>query len=142
MSHRVFSMSVAKVYPMYVQKAERKGRTKEEVDTVIRWLTGYDQAGLEQQLSLNNDFTTFFEQAPAINPKTSLIALLSNCSATRRLLFECENQAGQNLSGFIPRLTPATIAHAFYANRLLTLTKVKVSECRALELSNSCNKEK
>jgi len=66
-------MSVAKVYPMYVQKAEHKGRTKEEVDTVIRWLTGYDQAGLEQQLSLNNDFTTFFEQAPAINPKTSLI---------------------------------------------------------------------
>src|SRR5690606_19679628 len=110
MSHRVFSMSVAKVYPMYVQKAERKGRTKEEVDTVIRWLTGYDQAGLEQQLSLNNDFTTFFEQAPAINPKTSLIAQLTNCSATRRLLFECTNQAGSNSSSIISMITPSTIS--------------------------------
>lgn len=58
---------------MYVQKAERKGRTKEEVDTIICWLTGYDQAGLRQQLEMANDFTTFFAQAPAMNPKCALI---------------------------------------------------------------------
>ena len=57
-----------KVYPMYVQKAERKGRTKAEVDQVIRWLTGYDQAGIERQAASDNDFQAFFDQAPALNP--------------------------------------------------------------------------
>ena len=71
--HRIFGMAFAKVYPMYVQKAERKGRTKEEVDEVICWLTGYDQAGLERQIEQGNDFETFFAQAPAMNPNTSLI---------------------------------------------------------------------
>ncbi|BEP33971.1 DUF2200 domain-containing protein [Variovorax sp. V59] len=66
-------MAFAKVYPMYVQKAERKNRTKEEVDQVIRWLTGYDQAGLERQIELENDFETFFAEAPAMNPNSSLI---------------------------------------------------------------------
>lgn len=71
--HRVFSMPFAKVYPLYVQKAERKGRSKEEVDRVICWLTGYDEAGLRQQIAQGNDFATFFEQAPAMHPDVALI---------------------------------------------------------------------
>ena len=71
--HRIFTMAFAKVYPLYIQKAERKMRTKAEVDQIICWLTGYDQAGLEQQIEDNNDFETFFAQAPAMNPHTSLI---------------------------------------------------------------------
>ena len=58
---------------MYVQKAERKNRTKEEVDQIIFWLTGYDQEGLQQQIEQGNDFETFFAQAPAYNPNTTLI---------------------------------------------------------------------
>jgi hypothetical protein len=71
--HRIFTTAFAKVYPMYVQKAERKGRTKEEVDQVIRWLTGYDHAGLQRQIELGSDFQTFFGHAPAIHPNSSLI---------------------------------------------------------------------
>ncbi len=70
---QVFAMTFAKVYPLYVQKAERKNRTKEEVDQIICWLTGYDQAGLRQQIKQESDFTTFFAQAPAIHPNSSLI---------------------------------------------------------------------
>src|SRR5215472_17572032 len=70
---RVFAMKFARVYPLYVQKAERKKRTKEEVDRVICWLTGYSQAALEQQIEEDNDFKTFFAQAPAIHPNSSLI---------------------------------------------------------------------
>ncbi len=70
---RVFAMKFAGVYPMYVQKAERKNRTKEEVDQIICWLTGYDRAGLQRQIKQENDFATFFAQAPAMNPNTSLI---------------------------------------------------------------------
>ncbi len=70
---RVFAMKFAGVYPMYVQKAERKNRTKEEVDQIICWLTGYDLKGLQHQIKQGNDFTTFFAQAPAMNPNTSLI---------------------------------------------------------------------
>jgi len=69
----VFAMKFAKVYPLYVQKAEGKNRTKEEVDQVICWLTGYDRAGLRRQIELGNDFETFFAQAPAIHPNSSLI---------------------------------------------------------------------
>lgn len=72
-AHRIFGTAFAKVYPMYVQKAERKSRTKEEVDEIIRWLTGYDQAGLERQIEQGNDFETFFAQAPAMHPNSSLI---------------------------------------------------------------------
>ncbi len=71
--HPVFLMKFAKVYPFYVAKAERKNRTKEEVDQIICWLTGYDQAGLQRQIDLENDFETFFAQAPAIHPNSSLI---------------------------------------------------------------------
>ena len=71
--HRIFAMKFADVYPLYIQKAERKNRTKEEVDQIICWLTGYDQAGLQQQIKQGNDFETFFAQAPAINPNSSLI---------------------------------------------------------------------
>ena len=71
--HRIFSMAFSKVYPLYIQKAERKNRTKDEVDRIIRWLTGYDQAGLESQISRNSDFETFFAEAPAIHPDSSSI---------------------------------------------------------------------
>jgi hypothetical protein len=72
-NQRVYAMKFARVYPLYVKKAERKGRTKEEVDRVIRWLTGYTQAGLQKQIKQENDLETFFAQAPAMNPNTSLI---------------------------------------------------------------------
>jgi len=71
--NRVFAMTFASVYPHYVQKAERKGRTKHEVDEIIRWLTGYDPAGLREQLERGNDFETFFAQAPRMHPNCSLI---------------------------------------------------------------------
>ena len=71
--HRIYTMSVASVYPMYVAKAERKGRTKEEVDEIIRWLTGYSQEALESELEKQTDFETFFAQAPQMNPSRNLI---------------------------------------------------------------------
>ena len=70
---RIFTTSFATVYPLYVQKAERKNRTKEEVDQIICWLTGYDRAGLLRQMKQGNDFETFFAQAPAIHQNSSLI---------------------------------------------------------------------
>jgi hypothetical protein len=70
---KVFAMKFARVYPLYLKKAERKNRTKEEVDQIICWLTGYDQAGLQQQIQQENDFETFFAQAPALHPNSSLI---------------------------------------------------------------------
>ncbi len=71
--HRMFTTSCASVYPLYVQKAERKKRTKQEVDRIICWLTGYDRAGLQRQIKLGSDFETFFAQAPALNPNCSRI---------------------------------------------------------------------
>lgn len=70
---RVFAMKFAKVYPLYVQKAERKNRTKEEVDRIICWLTGYSQAELQRQIERESDFKTFFDQAPAFHPNSALI---------------------------------------------------------------------
>jgi hypothetical protein len=72
-NQRIFATRFAGVYPLYVQKAERKNRTKEEVDQIICWLTGYNQAELQQQIKQENDFETFFAQAPAIHPNSSLI---------------------------------------------------------------------
>lgn len=72
-SDRLFAMEFAKVYPLYVKKAERKNRTKDEVDQIISWLTGYDAAGLQQQIEGRNDLATFFAQAPALHPNRSLI---------------------------------------------------------------------
>jgi hypothetical protein len=71
--HRVFTMSFASVYPHYVAKAEKKGRTKAEVDTIICWLTGYRQQDLGRQLNKQVDFETFFQEAPALNPSRRLI---------------------------------------------------------------------
>ena len=71
--HRIFTTSVSSVYPHYVAKAERKGRTKDEVDEIICWLTGYSQDELEIQLKKNTDFETFFSEAPALNPSRLLI---------------------------------------------------------------------
>lgn len=70
---RIYSTSFASVYPLYIQKAERRGRTKSEIDEIIFWLTGYDKKGLQEQLDKNNDFETFFKQAPQINKNASLI---------------------------------------------------------------------
>jgi hypothetical protein len=70
---RVFGYKFANIYPLYLEKAERKNRTKKEVDQIICWLTGYTQAGLQQQIKQGNDLQTFFAQAPAMNPNTSLI---------------------------------------------------------------------
>lgn len=67
-------MSVAKVYPLYIEKAEKKGRTKQEVDEIICWLTGYDQDGLRTQLENNTDFETFFAEAPMLNSSRRLIS--------------------------------------------------------------------
>lgn len=71
--HRIFTTSFASVYPLYVAKVERKGRTKSEVDTVICWLTGYTQKALEKQLKQQVDFETFFQNAPELNPSRRLI---------------------------------------------------------------------
>lgn len=70
---RVYRMSFAGVYPMYIQKAEKKGRTKEEVDDIIFWLTGYNKQTLQEQIDKKTDFETFFAQAPALNPNVSKI---------------------------------------------------------------------
>lgn len=66
--HRIFTTSFASVYPLYVAKAEKKGRTRAEVDTILRWLTGYTQRQLEAQLKAKKDFETFFSEAPKPNP--------------------------------------------------------------------------
>jgi hypothetical protein len=71
--HRIFAMAFARVYPLYVQKAEHKGRTRDEVDRIICWLTGYDREGLRQQIEQESDLETFFAKAPAIHPNSSLI---------------------------------------------------------------------
>ena len=71
--HRVFGMRFSSVYPMYVQKAERKSRTKEEVDQIICWLTGYNAEGLRQQIDRGCDIETFFAEAPAMHPNRALI---------------------------------------------------------------------
>jgi len=71
--HRIYTMSFANVYPHYVTKAEKKGRTKSEVDEIIRWLTGYSQKGLESQLEKQTDVETFFCEAPEPNPLRMLI---------------------------------------------------------------------
>lgn len=70
---RVFKMAFASIYPLYIQKAEKKGRTKEEVDTVIFWLTGHNQKTLQEQLDKKTDFETFFTKAPQLNPNVSKI---------------------------------------------------------------------
>jgi hypothetical protein len=70
---RVYKMSVAGVYPHYIAKAEKKGRTKAEVDEVIRWLTGYSQEALEAQLEKRTNFEAFFAEAPRLNPSRTLI---------------------------------------------------------------------
>ncbi|MEO8369055.1 MAG: DUF2200 domain-containing protein, partial [Candidatus Solibacter sp.] len=72
-NQRAFRMTFASVYPLYIAKAERKGRTKEEVHAIIQWLTGYDEQALQQLLEKKIDFETFFAQAPRINPNVSKI---------------------------------------------------------------------
>ncbi|MBM7872043.1 hypothetical protein JOC70_003591 [Clostridium pascui] len=71
--HNIYTMSVASVYPLYVTKAEKKGRRKTEVDEIIRWLTGYSQEELEAQLEKQTDFENFFAEAPKLNPLRALI---------------------------------------------------------------------
>jgi len=71
--HRIYTTSVASVYPFYILKAEKKGRTKKEVDEIICWLTGYTQKELESELKKETDFETFFAQAPDMNPSRTFI---------------------------------------------------------------------
>ena len=71
--HRIYSVSVASVYPHYVAKAEKKDRTKAEVDQILRWLTGHSQETLDEELAMKTDFETFFIQAPRLNPARSSI---------------------------------------------------------------------
>lgn len=71
--HRIYTMSFASVYPHYIAKAERKGRTKKEVDEIILWLSGYSQKEFEEELKKKTDFETFFAQAPKLNPSRKLI---------------------------------------------------------------------
>ena len=71
--HRIYTISFASVYPLYVTKVEKKGRTKKEVDEVIRWLTGYSQKELEAHLKKQTDFEAFFAKAPEMNPSRALI---------------------------------------------------------------------
>jgi hypothetical protein len=73
LKHRVFAIKFASLYPLYVKEAERKNRTKKEVDQIICWLTGYNQAGLQRQIKGEDDLETFFAQAPAMHPNSSLI---------------------------------------------------------------------
>lgn len=71
--HRIYSMAFARVYPLYITKVEKKGRTKKEADEVILWLTGYTQKELEKQIEKQVDFETFFAEAPKLNPNRALI---------------------------------------------------------------------
>lgn len=71
--HRIYDMAMAKIYPLYIQKAERKGRTKEEVDEILLWLTGYDREGFEEVLEKETNLEDFFAEAPQLNPSRSLI---------------------------------------------------------------------
>ncbi len=71
--HSIYTMSFAKIYPLLVKKAEKKGRTKEEVDEIISWLTGYSQEEIDTQLVQQTDYETFFAQAPQLNPSRALI---------------------------------------------------------------------
>ncbi|MFQ3787052.1 DUF2200 domain-containing protein [Halomonas sp. A29] len=71
--HPIYRMKFSRVYPLYVQKAERKNRTKEEVDKIICWLTGYSREELQAQIEMESDFETFFAKAPGFNPNASLI---------------------------------------------------------------------
>lgn len=71
--HKIYTMSFAGVYPLYIKKAERKGRTKEDVDEIICWLTGYTQKELQKQIDKKNNFEVFFEEAPKLNPNASKI---------------------------------------------------------------------
>lgn len=73
MKHKIFTTAFSKVYPMYIQKAEKKGQTKEEVDRVICWLTGYDEHGLQAQIEKEVDFEAFFSEAPQMNPNAHKI---------------------------------------------------------------------
>jgi hypothetical protein len=72
-TERVYALVFASVYPLYIKKAEAKGRTKEDVDTIIFWLTGYDKQTLQKQIDNKGDFKTFFAEAPRLNPNVSKI---------------------------------------------------------------------
>jgi hypothetical protein len=92
-NQRIFTTSFASVYPFYIQKAEKKGRAKTEVDDIICWLTGYDRQTLQRQIDENNDFETFFAQAPHINPNTSKITgVICGCRVE-----EIEDKLMQNI---------------------------------------------
>ena len=126
MAHRIFTTSFASIYPLYVTKAERKGRTKAEVDQVIGWLTGYDHDGLARVLADETDVQTFFDQAPAFNPNASLIKgvicghrveeiddpLMQKVRYLDKLI-----DAGQYISDFLQRPSNSRVAKALLTKR-------------------------
>jgi hypothetical protein len=104
--HRIFSMSVARVYPLYVAKLERKGRTQAELDVVIKWLTGYTAAGLAKVLKNETDFKTFFAKAPKMNPSKSK-ASSAECGSRKSKTRPCNQFAtSTNWSMNLPRERP------------------------------------
>lgn len=82
--HRIFGISFASVYPLYLAKAEKKDRTKDEVDEIIRWLTGYSQGELERQIEKETNLESFFDEAPKLNPSRDLITGVICGSGSRR----------------------------------------------------------
>jgi hypothetical protein len=91
--HRIFNTAFSSIYPLYINKAEKKGRTKSDVDTIICWLTGYNQEELQQQINSNIDLETFFSQAPEINPDASKITgVICGCRVE-----EIEDKLMQNI---------------------------------------------
>ena len=97
-NQKVFAMSFSKIYLLYIQKAERKNRTKEEVDEIICWLTGYDPESLQAQIDGNVSLQTFFEEAPQMNPNAALIkgvCLRRSCGGDRRSAYAEDTLAGQ-----------------------------------------------
>ena len=87
--HRIYKMAFASVYPAYIAKAERKGRTKAEVDEIIRWLTGHTQRSLEAEIDKRTDLETFFDAAPGMNPQRALIkGVVVRCSRQNELVRE------------------------------------------------------
>ena len=95
--HKIYTMSFARVYPLYIAKAEKKERTKSEVDEIIRWLTGYSQEELEGQLEKQTDFETFFAEAPQLNPSRDFDQRCSLRCPCRR--YRRTNDAGNSLFG-------------------------------------------
>lgn len=139
MNSRIYNMPFGGVYPLYIQKAEKKGRTSEEVDEIIFWLTGYNKQTLQQQIDNKSDFATFFDQAPQMNPNASKITgVICGCRVE-----EIEDKVVQNVryldklidefakakpwTKFYESKGTAGIGHDLCGHRRLSLSKPEVA---------------